>query len=171
MVFTDMPDYFADNSKRSYAMHSGKLLDWMFYRMSIDPDEVAYDYVLRCYGRKELLPTTKAGRGELIEACAAYRFGNISRCSPKALVGLGTATLEAFTGKSKVGEVEGLELRCWEGVVQQYSPTIWISYSPWAHASEAPNIFRTIYCAAESAGLNPKLDPSVEPYVWPDLRK
>lgn len=170
VIFTDHPDYFADHAQRPYAMDSGRLLDWMLKRMSINPARVAFEYTLRCYPKKSL-PTTKAGRADCIVECNKYRFARIAKLKPRAIVTLGQTSLEAFTGKNKVGEFSERRVPAWEGVVRDYVSGVWVGYSPWAclgpSASEAVSIFRTIWQGADESGLRPVIDPSVPPFQFP----
>lgn len=170
MVFTDHPDYFADHAQRPYAMDCGRLLDWMFLRMSIDPKRVAYDYTLRCYPKKSL-PGSKADRANLILECNQYRFASIAKVRPRAIACLGQTTLEAFTGQAKVGPLAERDYVPWEGVVRKYVKRVWIGYNPWAclgpSASDAVSIFRTLWQAAEDANMKPVLNPSVPPFNFP----
>lgn len=169
VIFTDHPDHYANHAQRPYAMDSGRLLDWMLKRMSIDPAKVAYEYTLRCYP-KGSLPTTKAGRAACIMECNKYRFARIAKIKPKAIVTLGLASLEAFTGKTKLKTSTERNWRAWEPVVARHCPTVWTSYSL-AYCLMSPTdstqVARTIWCAAEEAGLNPKVDASVPPFAFP----
>lgn len=172
IIYTDHPDYFADNSQRGYSLDTGKILDWMLKRMSIDPEQVAYDYTLRCYPGKGM-PTTKAGRLADIEECSHYRFATIAKLKPRALVVLGQTSLEAFTGKTRIGQYEGQNLICWEGVVRDYCDNVWIGYSLnyiLLYPSDTYRVFRVIYNAAEQAGLKPKLDPTIPPFRWRNIK-
>lgn len=172
-IFTDAPDYFADRAQRPYSLDVKRMLDWLLARMSVDPKDVAYEYTLRCYGGEDGIPTTKAGRAEVIEACSMYRFASVKRLKPRSIVVAGQASFEAFTGGGKVGDNEGRKHRAWEGVVRDYCEGVWCSYSInyiLTSPSDTPRVFRTIYRAAEEAGLNPKLDPTVPPYQWRNLK-
>jgi len=169
MIFTDHPDYFADHAKRPYAYDTGKFLDWLFKRMSIDPEtSVGYEYTIRCYPVGGL-PKSKAGRAPYIEECSQHRFATIAKFKPRAVVAMGTATLEAFTGKAKVGDHHGTRVIPWEGAVREVTDVLWACYSvgyALKSPSETPSIFRVLYRAAESAGLKPKLNPNVAPFKW-----
>ena len=169
MIFTDHPDYFADHTKRPYAYDTGKFLDWLFKRMSIDPEtDVGYDYTIRCYPAGGL-PKSKAGRAPYIEECSQHRFATIAKFKPKAIVAMGTATLEAFTGKAKMGDYHGTTLIPWEGAVREHTSILWACYSvgyALKSPSETPSIFRVLFRAAESAGLKPRLNPNVAPFKW-----
>lgn len=170
VVFTDFPDYFADNSGKPYALDTRRILDWMFRRMSVSPGDVALEYTLRCYSPK--LSKAKAGRAPAIEACSRYRFATIARLRPKAIAVLGQISLEAFTGKSKVGDHEGTRIRAWEPVVRDHVDEVWVGYSI-AYCLISPSdtyrVFRVLYRAAEDAGLNPKLNPNIPPFIWRNL--
>lgn len=172
VVFTDHPDYFADHSQAPYKLDVRNILDWMFQRMDVDPGMVAYEYTLRCYPQKSL-PTTKAARAVCIEECAEYRFASIAKLKPKAIVALGQTSLEAFTGKTRIGEYEGRKIHCWEPVVRDYCDNVWIGYSInyiLVSPSDTPRVFRVLYRAAEDAGLSPKLNPKIPPFQWRNLK-
>lgn len=169
MVFTDHPNYFADHAQKPYALDCGRLLDWMFQRMSVAPDRVAYDYTLRCYPKKDL-PSTKAERANYILECNQYRFASIAKVRPRAIAILGQSSLEAFTGQAKVGPLSERSYRPWEGVVRKYVERVWIGYSIeycLISPSDSVQVFRTLWQAAEDAGLKPKLDPSIPPFKFP----
>lgn len=172
VIFSDYPDYFADNASKPFALETGRILDWFLDRMSVDRTRVAYEYTLRCYPAKKL-PTTKAGRAALVEECSTYRFATIARLRPRSIVGLGQTTLEAFTGHTRIGDWQGRAVPCWEGVVRDHADKIWIGYSLnyiLAYPSDTPAVFRVIYRAAEEAGLKPKLNPNVPPFVWKNVQ-
>lgn len=168
MIFTDGPDYFADNAKRGYALDCGKFLDWLLNRMSIDRDSVALDYTLRCYTKK--LPTKAVDRAVLMMECNQYRFATIANVKPKAIVVLGQTSLEAFTGRSKVGDFSERKVVAWEGIVKKYVSHVWVSYGPaypiYGDPSVSVEIYRTIYMAAKEAGLEPKNNTEVKPFIW-----
>lgn len=171
VVFTDYPDYFADGSCKPYALDAGKMLDWMFARMSVDPAKVAYEYTLRCYA-KESLPTTKANRATCIEECSQFRFKTLARIRPRAIAVLGQVSLEAFTGKTQIGSYVGRRLRAWEPVVRDYCESVWVGYSLnyiLVSPSDSPGVFRVLFQAARDAGLNPVIDPTVPPFQWRNI--
>lgn len=169
VIFTDYPDYYADHAQKPYAMDCGRLLDWMLKRMSIDPKRVAYEYTLRCYPQKSL-PTTKAKRANCILECNGYRFATIAKLRPKAVVCLGQTSLEAFTGKTKVGDYSERKVGVQQTSVSRFVPNVWIGYSLQyclISPSDSVQVFRTIWCAAEEAGLKPKINASVPPFAFP----
>lgn len=173
MVFTDFPDYFAERARRPYTLDVGAILKWFFQRMSVDPEQVTYEYTLRCYAQKTL-PSTKAGRSVCIQECNQYRFATIAKARPRAIVTLGQASLEAFTGRTRVKDCSGLAIPTNEGIVRRYVSHVWVGYSVQAvlfSPSEAPDMFRTLFYAAQEAGLKPKIDPSVTPFKWPNIVK
>lgn len=169
MVFTDYPDYFAERARRPYALDVGAFLRWCFQRMSVNPEIITYEYTLRCYGQKTL-PTTKAGRAVCIQECNQYRFVTIAKTQPRAIVTLGQTSLEAFTGRTRVKDNSGLKVPCNEGIVKRFVQHIWCAYSvqyALVSPSESPDMFRTIWYAAQEAGLKPKLNPKIAPFQWP----
>lgn len=173
MIFSDYPDYFADRARRPYSMDVGKLLNWLLLRMSVDPEDVVYEYTLRCYAQKTL-PTTKAERYVCIQECNQYRFATIAKCRPKAIVTFGQVSLEAFTGKTRVKDNSGLNVPTNEGLVKKYVPHVWCGYSVQyglMSPAEVPDMFRTIWYAAKEAGFKLKINPNVPPFVWPNILK
>lgn len=174
MIFSDYPDYFADRARRPYSLDVGKFLDWCMKRMSIDPDDVVYEYTLRCYAQKTL-PTTKAGRYVCIQECNQYRFATIAKLRPKAIVVFGQVSLEAFTGRTRVKDNSDLvPIACNEGLVKKYVPHVWCGYSvqySLMSPAASPNAFRTMWYAAKEAGFKPKINADVPPFVWPNILK
>lgn len=169
LVFTDYPDYYANGSGRGYTLDARRILDWMFARMSIDPGDVAYEYTLRCYA-KDSLPSTKAERAVCIEECSQFRFASIAKLKPRAIATLGQTSLEAFTGKSQIGEWVERRIRAWEPVVREWIDGVWVSYSLnlilTNSPGDSPSVFRVLFQAAKEAGLRPVLNPSVPPFQW-----
>lgn len=173
MVFTDYPDYFAERARRPYVLDVGGLLKWMFKRMSIDPEIISYEYTLRCYAQKTL-PTTKAARAVCIQECNQYRFATIAKVKPSAIVTLGQVSLEAFTGRTRVKDSSGLAIPTNEGLVKRYVSHVWVGYSvqyALISPSESPDMFRAVWYAAKESKLKPKIDPSIPPFVWPNIIK
>lgn len=173
MVFTDFPDYFAERARRPYTLDVGTILRWMFQRMSIDPDEITYEYTLRCYAQKTL-PTTKAGRSVCIQECNQYRFATIAKARPRAIVTLGQTSLEAFTGRTRVKDCSGLAIPSNEGIVKRYVKHIWCGYSvqyALSTPSESVDLFRVLWYAAHEAKLKPKLNPRIAPFKFPNIVK
>lgn len=172
VVFTDYPDYFADNAKRGYALDVGRMLDWLFARMSIElAEHVAYEYTLRCYA-KNTLPTTKADRAVCIEECSHYRYDSIAKLQPKAIAVLGQVSLEAFTGKTGIGGYVERKVRAWEPVVSRFVREVHVGYSInyiLTSPADTVGVFRVLFEAAKDAGLNPKLNPNVPPFSWRNL--
>lgn len=170
-IFTSHPDYFADNAGRGYVMDSGKILDNILLRMSVNPSDVAYEYVLRCYPKKSL-PTTKAGRADCFLECNRYRFASIAKLRPKAIVVLGGTAFEAFTGKSsnQLKHYAERQVRAWEPVVGKHCSVVWVGYTLelilLKSAADTVSTARTIWQAAEQAGLRPKINPQVKPFEW-----
>lgn len=171
MIFTGHPDYFADNAGKGFSMDSGRILDNILMRMSINPDDVAYDYVLRCYPKKTM-PSTKEGRSNCVRECNHYRFASIARVKPRAIVCLGGVAFEAFTGKSSNQLKQWLERECraWEPVVGKYAKSVWVGYTLelilLKSAADTVSTAAAIWFAAEQAGLKPKVNPSVRPFEW-----
>jgi uracil-DNA glycosylase len=105
----------------------------------------------------------------MIEACSVYRVATLQQLRPKTIVAMGSVACEAFIGEQKVGNFEGT---CWipnEPFVREFVERVWITYSP-AYALEDPSnavsIYRTLYQAAEEAGLNPKFNKEAKAFDY-----
>lgn len=173
MIWTDFPDYFAERARRPYTLDVGAILRWMFQRMSIDPDEITYEYTLRCYAQKTL-PTTKANRSVCIQECNQYRFATIAKSRPRAIATLGQVSLEAFTGRTRVKDCNGLAIPVNEGIVKRYVQHVWCGYSvqyALSTPSESVDLFRVLWYAAHEAKLKPKLNPRIAHFQWPNITK
>jgi uracil-DNA glycosylase len=171
VIFTDYPDYFADHAHAPYKLDVKELLFELLSRMSVAPEDVGFEYTLRCYPAKSL-PGTKAERAGCIEECAAYRFNAILRTRPKALVALGKVSMEAFTGRSELKNSEGRKFANWEPIVREVVPEVWVGYSInylLVSPSDTPRVFRVLYKAAEDAGLHPKINPKPFKFKWKNL--
>ncbi len=168
MIFADQPDYFANNAKRGFVLDTLDFWTYVLDCMSISPDDVAFDYTVRCYS-KGGVASTKAERSPIILSCSSYRFKSIAKVQPKAIVVSGGTSLEAFTGKTKVGDFQEDCLKAWEGVVRKFVKHVWVCHSA-AYGMASPAsiipIFRTVFQAAEEAGLNPKINPKAKNLQW-----
>lgn len=169
LILMDNPDKVSDSIGRPFSEEHGAMLRWLLDCMSVKLDDVAVDYVLRCYGKT---PKSKSERTTVIQECGSYRYKAIKRIKPKVIVTLGELALFALTGKHQIGKAEGDRFRAWEGVVNQYAPHVWATYSL-AYAltspSGTPKVFRTMFSAAEEAGLNPQLNPRIKPFQWRNI--
>lgn len=168
MIFADQPDYFANNARKGFVLDVLDFWAYILSCMSISIEDVAFDYTVRCYN-KAGVASTKAARGPIIIACSSYRFKSIDKVEPKAIVVSGSASLEAFTGKTKVSDYHENTVKAWEGRVRKHVPHVWVCHSAafaMTAASESIPIFRTVWQAAEEAGLEPVINPSAINLVW-----
>lgn len=169
VVFLDSPTLVEDSRHRGFVSDGAELVRWMFRRMSLKNSDVYVDYVLKCYTGKDKTIGRKAYRQEMIEACSVYRFATLQTIKPKAIVAMGSKACEAFIGSEKVGNYEGTHWIPTEPAVREYVPHIWVTYSPF-YALEKPaesvTIYRTLFRAAEDAGLQPTLDENVTPFDY-----
>jgi uracil-DNA glycosylase family 4 len=172
-IFLDSPNMMEDRTHKGGAGKASELLVWMLRRMSLQSgDGVRIDCVLKCSRGKQL--TRKAERFEAIEACSKYRLASLasSRGKPaqRSLVAMGSVAVEAFIGKSEIGQYEGT---WWEPnepfVREQGFEKVWCSYSP-SYALESPaetgRIYRVIYKAAEACRLKPKFNKKLPAYEY-----
>lgn len=169
MLFVDYPDSISDKAGRPFKLATGELLDWMFQRMSIDPAKIRYEYTLRCYPKNKKLISTKDKRDICFRGCNQYRYKVLKKIKPKAVVVMGNISLEAFTGRVKISEVQGLKIECNEPAVKEVIKEVWCAASPYQLLqvpSDTPNVYRVLFQAAKEAGLKPKINPEVKPYRW-----
>jgi uracil-DNA glycosylase family 4 len=125
--------------------------------------------VIKCFPKPNKAFGRKAHRAEMLEQCSVYRVATLQHHKPKAIVAMGTTACEAFMGSAEIKEYEGARWIPNEPFVREYVPAVWVCYSP-AYAIQDPSqsvpIYRTLFSAAEEAGLNPVFDPTVEPYDY-----
>jgi hypothetical protein len=79
---------------------------------------------------------------------------------------LGTLGCELVTGSKEIGLWEGEKWPPLGYFMKQIVPEVWIGYSAGyvqEKPSEAGGVFRVLWCAAEEAGLNPKVT-QVKPF-------
>ena len=165
IVYLDRPSFMDDKRGRSFVDESADLLRYMFKRMGIDVEtDVYFDYIIKCRGDKKLI-SQKAARMEVVEACSKYRLVTLQEIKPKAIVALGSVALEAFIGRSDIGEHEGV---AWDSGEFGVQCKVWVAYAPdyiFNKASEAPSLYRVLWRAAAQAGLKPQ-ETSIAPYPW-----
>lgn len=171
LLYAEAPDYFADHTGKPFGLDVGSFLDWLISRMCLSRLSVAYDYIYRCYTKNP--PRKKVDRASIILECNEYRFANLKKIKPKAIVTLGQVPLEALTGKSQVKDFAERKVRAWEGVVRKYVEHVWCTYSPnypiVGDPGASVEMYRTIFMAAKEAGLNPKPVTDVKPFIWTKL--
>lgn len=160
-----------DRRARPMLSEGADLIRWMMKRMSVAREDYYLDYVLKCYPNPKVVKSfgNKAFRTQMIEACAHYRLATLQLLKPKAIVVMGATACEAFLGSEKVGEYEGARWIPNEPFVRESVEGIWITYAP-GYAlkgpSESVGIYRTLFAAAEEAGLKPKLNKQLEPFDY-----
>lgn len=166
-IFLDAPTIVEDRRKKPFVAEAAAFLRWLLRRMSVDPQKVYMDYVLKCYPKPNKNFSKKAFRQEMLEACSYYRVATLQQLKPKAILAMGKTACEAFTGHEKVGEYAGARWTPNEPAIRELVDGVWICYSP-AYAledhAESVGIYRTIFAAAEEAGLKPKLNTKIPLY-------
>lgn len=168
MIFADYPDHFANKAKRAFVADVREFWEYILGSMSVSKDDVAFDYTVKCNIPKGVA-NTKAERAPIIMECNRYRFSSIRKVKPKAIVISGSVSLEAFTGKTNVGEYHESSVRAWERPVRDIVTNVWVCHSAmYAMSSPAATvpIFRTVFQAAQEAGLNPRLNPRFPNIRW-----
>lgn len=168
-IYLDAPTIAEDRRGQPLVAEAAVFLRWLLRRMSVQPKQVYVDYVLKCYPKNHKHFGKKAYRAEMLEACSYYRIATLQQLKPKALVAMGKTACEAFTGSAEIGEYEGARWVPNEPRVREILNGIWVAYSPafaLEDAAETVGIYRTLWAAAEEAGLKPKLDEKVERYDY-----
>lgn len=168
-IFLDQPNWMDDKRNKPFVSEPAELLYHFIDRMGIDRKFVWLDYVLKCAAGKQV-PSRKAERLQCIEACSKYRFATLQTLpNLKAIVSMGRIALEAFTGNSELAKFEGMSWTPNESQVRDCGVgAIWVTYNPsylLEKPAETPEVYRVIWRAAESAGLQPK-ETKVKPYKW-----
>lgn len=156
-IFLDHPSVVEDKRGRSWVGDNANFVNFCLKRMSIDPESVFRDYIVKCYPVK--LPGAKAERMACVAACSQYRFESLKELSSlKAMVVLGSLGCETITHHKTIGDKAGAEWQPVSLLMKQYISHVWIGYSPGLikeKPSEAGSIYRVIWRAAEEAGLSP----------------
>lgn len=168
-IFLDAPTIVEDRRGIALVSEAAVFLKWLLNRMSVQTKNVYVDYVLKCYPKPNKNVGKKPYRAEMLEACSVYRFATLQLHKPKAIIAMGTTACEAFTGSTEIGEYEGARWVPNEPRVREIVDGIWVTYSP-AYALESPaesvGIYRTLFAAAEEAGLRPKLNKKIVKYDY-----
>ena len=160
LIYLDAPNELEDRRGRACVSDGVAWLDWAFKRMSIPYEEYYIDYVIKCCPKRNRNFTKKAYRQAMLEACSYYRFATLQFIRPAVVIAMGGKACEAFVGQDKVSAFEGTHWTPWEPEVREVVQTVWVTYSP-AYSLQDPaesvGIFRTIWAAAVSVGLEPKI--------------
>ena len=168
LVFLDNPNVVEDKRGKGVVSDGADWLFWAFTRMGVKWEDIYVDYVLKCYPGKNPNIGKKAPREQMYEACSEYRIATLQLFQPLAVVAMGKKACEAFIGQEKVSEYEGSQWTPWEPAVREVCMNVWVTYSP-AYALQDPaesvGIFRTLWAAAEAAGLEPKIT-EVRPFDY-----
>jgi uracil-DNA glycosylase family 4 len=166
VIYLDAPTIVEDRRHRGFVSDAPDFLRWMLKRMSITSDQVYFDYILKCFPGNEKNFGKKPYRQSYIEACSTFRIATLQLLKPKAVIGMGSKCCEAFLGSDKVANYEGTYWTPLEPFMREFVDRVYITYSP-AFALQDPAetvpIYRTLFAAAEYAGLQPKLN-QIAPY-------
>lgn len=166
LIFFDHPNLVEDRRSKPFISDAAELLKWMMRRMSVTNYQL--DYVLKCYPGKCKTFSKKPYRLDYVQSCSIYRFATLQTCRPKQVVGCGSICCETFVGSKKVSDFEGTTWTPIEPEVRDYIEDVWITYSPayaLEDAAQSVSIYRTLFAAANRAGLNPHLDKTVKPFT------
>jgi uracil-DNA glycosylase family 4 len=169
LIYLDAPTLVDDRRHRPFVSEAASLLRWFCARMSLDMSKVYMDYILKCYpvGSKDY--GKKPHRLSYIEACSVYRIATLQQLKPKAVIGMGSKCCEAFMGSDKVGNFEGTSWTPLEPLMRNFVEKVFISYGP-AYALENPaetvSIYRTLWAAAEAAGLQPEFNKNLKQFDY-----
>lgn len=169
LIYLDAPTMIDDRRGKSFVSEAADYLRHLLDLMSVSRHDVYVDYVLKCYPKPNKSFGKKAPRAAMIEACSVYRLATLQQLKPKAIIAMGALPCEAFIGEQKVDRFEGT---CWipnEPFVREFVERVWITYSP-AYALKDPanavSIYRTLFQAAEEAGLNPKFNKNAKAFDY-----
>ena len=167
MIFLDAPGIVEDKRSKSFVSDGADLLRWLMARMSVRMEHVVFDYVLKCYPKPNPLFGKKPHRMSFIQACSVYRIATLQLYRPKAVVVMGATACEAFLGSNKVSDFEGTTWTPEEPKIRELIDCVWVTYAP-AYALQSPaecvTLYRTLFSAAQKAGLRPKLNQALKHY-------
>lgn len=168
-IFFDAPGFLEDRTGRSFVNDSAEFVKFSLARMSVSLDDVYLDYIVKCAPHKGKLPGKKPDRMACVNACSQYRLTALENLPHlKAICILGSLGSETFLGVKTVGDRAGAEWTPLSPFVRRFVDHIWVGFSPGLlreQPAEAPAIFRVIWKAAEDAGLRPKVNLKLKPYV------
>lgn len=157
LIFLDAPGLVEDRRSKSFVSDGAEYLDHLMALMSIPRSEYYLEYVLKCYPKPCKAFGKKAPRQQMIEACSKYWIATLQLVKPKVIVCMGRLACEFAMGSDKIGNYEGTK---WvpNHQLRNFINEVWITYNP-AYGLEAPaeavGIYRTLFTAAQDAGLNP----------------
>lgn len=167
MIFLNYPQIVEDRRGKPMVSEEAELLRWLIKRMSVPLANVGVDFVLKCYTKGSKSFSKKAERMKMIEACFRYRIATLQHFRPKAVVVMGATACEAFLGSEKVASFEGTKWNPKEPKVREFIDKVWVTYAP-GYALKSPaecvTLYRTLFAAAEEAGLQPKLNKELIHY-------
>lgn len=169
VIFMDAPSLVEDRRHHSFVSDGAALLKWMLNRMSVNINHVYFDYILKCYPGKCREYSKKAYRLNFIEACSTYRVATLQHIRPRAVIGMGSKCCEAFLGSDKVALYEGTDWTPMEPMMRDYVDKVFITYSPayaLEDAAESVSIYRTLWAAAEKAGLKPRFNKYLKAFDY-----
>jgi uracil-DNA glycosylase len=158
-IWLDSPAEAADKQHKPNVSRQAEFIDWLLRRNSLSLQDVYVGYTLRCFIPKGFLKK-KGEREPAITACEKHH--NLQICkNAKSIVALGEISCLAFIGSTKVGLVAGSH----RDVVGPPRHRVYCDYSPGAVTAPPPagdpslsvTISRTIWFAAEYAGLEPRI--------------
>lgn len=165
VIFLDAPTIVEDRRKKSFMSDAAELLKFLLRRMSIRGEHVYLDYVVKCYPKPNKNYTKKAHRAQFIESCSVYRVATLQLLKPKVIVAMGAVACETFMGSNKVSQFEGTYWTPMDPKTREHVDHVWVTYAP-GYALESPaesvGIYRTLFKAAEMAGLRPRFDKTVK---------
>lgn len=166
-IFLDVPNFLDDRKGRGFQSENAEFVRFNLRRMSVDPAEVYFDYIVKCCPGK--LPGKKADRMTCVNACSQYRYASLEKMpNLKALVVLGGLGCEAMTMDKTIGNKAGSDWVPFSMLMRKFIPKVWVGYSPGLvkeKPAESGSIFRVLWMAAEEAGYNCKV-ANIKPYEF-----
>lgn len=165
-IFLDYPNMIEDRSGKTWSSDNAKFVDYSLRRMSVPLESVYRDYIVKCYPKK--MPGAKGDRMQCVNACSQYRYAALEELPAlKAICVLGSLGCEAMTMDKIVGNKAGADWVPSSPTMRVLFSSVWVGFSPGLlkeKPAEAGSIYRVIWMAAVQAGLNPKLNESVDLY-------
>jgi len=169
VIYVDAPNFMDDRRSKPFVSEPADLLKYMLRRMSVPLSKVYLDYTVKCYPGKKV-PSKKTERMMCVQQCNRYRIATLQLLFPREVVTFGGLSLEAFTGfpANSLKEHANAYWPPSDPRVACIVNRIWTGYSigyPLQSPNEAHSQFGLLWMAAENAGLNPQIDPTVKPYT------
>lgn len=104
---------------------AGALLTYILGRLGIKESLIYITNAVKCRPPNNQLPTRKAERTNILEACWEYLHQEIQSVNPRVIVALGATPLEVLTGNAQVSAHAG-----WMVPTNKVRPVVVAAYHP-----------------------------------------